>query len=237
MLSDRIKEQILEHAKAEFPKECCGLLIVVKGKHRYFACRNISEDPNTFILNPEDYSSAEELGEVVAVVHSHCNERATPSQADLAACEASNLPWVIVSIPNEEWEQFEPKGFQAPLIGRPYVYGVFDCYSVVRDWYKTQRGIELLDFERVPLWWERGGNWFLENFEKTGFYEVPIEDLKEGDLIFMQCSSPAVNHCAVYLGENKILQHCINRLSSRDVYGGYWRQNTRKVVRFKECVK
>lgn len=40
------------------------------------------------------------------------------------------------------------------------------------------------------------------------------------------------NHAAVYLGDGLMLHHMYGRLSSRDVYGGYWREVTRLVVRF-----
>ena len=35
------KEEALQHAKKENPKEAVGLLLNIKGKERYFACRNL----------------------------------------------------------------------------------------------------------------------------------------------------------------------------------------------------
>ena len=44
----------------------------IKGKERYFPCRNLSmTDHQCFIIDPEDYVKADNTGEIVGVVHSH----------------------------------------------------------------------------------------------------------------------------------------------------------------------
>jgi cell wall-associated NlpC family hydrolase len=106
---------------------------------------------------------------------------------------------------------------------------------LVRDYYKRACGIELLDFEREELWWERGGDLYLQNFERAGFVEVGAS-LREHDVILMQVASSKVNHSAVYVGGGVILQHLMGRLSSRDVYGGYWQKCTRKAIRHRQLV-
>jgi cell wall-associated NlpC family hydrolase len=47
----------------------------------------------------------------------------------------------------------------------------------------------------------------------------------------MQLSSSLPNHAAIYLGDQMILHHSQGRLSSRDVYGGYYWKNTALVLR------
>ena len=83
-LPPSIKEQILQHAQAEQPKECCGVVCVVKGRRRYFPCRNLAATPDEhFVMDPLDYANAEDQGEVVAVIHSHPTMNPKPSEADL----------------------------------------------------------------------------------------------------------------------------------------------------------
>ena len=71
-----------------------------------------------------------------------------PSQADRVACEATALPWFIVSFPSGHWTELRPQGYAAPLVGREWSHGVLDCYSLIRDWYAQERGIDLPDFPR-----------------------------------------------------------------------------------------
>lgn len=68
---------------------------------------------------------------------------------------------------------------------------------------------------------------YVDNLPNEGFKPIPVEDVQPGDLILMQLGSPLPNHAAIYLGDQIILHHVQNRLSSRDVYGkGYYAKNT-----------
>jgi cell wall-associated NlpC family hydrolase len=44
--------------------------------------------------------------------------------------------------------------------------------------------------------------------------------------------SKVPNHGAVYLGDGRIGHHQQNRLSSIDIYGGYYQKMTSKILRF-----
>jgi len=216
---------------AEFPREACGLVVIVKGRERYWPCRNLAVGTDQFILDPQDYLAAELAGDIVGVVHSHPDLPCTPSQADLVACEASGLPWHIVSVPGGQWHYMEPTGYQAPLVGREWSHGVLDCYSLIRDWYARERGLQLPDFARRDEWWLRGDDLYVEHFREAGFVEIDPADIQPGDGILMRVVSPVTNHGAVYLGDNRIIHHVQNRLSCRDIYGDFWRQRTTHVLR------
>lgn len=116
------------------------------------------------------------------------------------------------------------------LIGREWDYGRFDCYCLVRDWF-AQAGVKLNDYPREGFWWERGENWFLENFEREGFVAINPSELAPGCVIIMQIGAKVPNHVAVYLGDNIILHHLINRLSTRDIYGEFYRKVTTHVLK------
>lgn len=242
---------IRAHAVAEYPRECCGLVVDDDELGEvYQPCRNAAPAARDgrdrrgdhFILSKADHGLAMGRGEILAVVHSHPDVPARPSQADRVGCEASGLPWYIVRVDGDEegvatkeLELVEPCGYRAPLIGREFSHGVLDCYALVRDWFFQERGIELPDFERRDNWWADGSgdDLYMQQFKQAGFIIVDREQLQVGDCFIMQVRAKVANHAAVYIGDGMILHHLYARPSRRDIYGGYWEETTRLVVRYK----
>lgn len=232
------------HAVAEYPRECCGVIVVRKGRERYIACRNVAATPEDhFVLSPQDFAAAEDKGEITAIVHSHPDVPARPSEGDRVGCERSGLPWVIVSVmPGEsgpapaDTQVIAPFGYEAPLVGRQWAHGVLDCWALVRDWFARERGVDLPDPPRADGWWDDGSSDLYGNaaMRGAGFVPVAAPEMAAGDVILMQIRSgnQVPNHSAIYLGAGQILHHLHGRLSSRDVYGGYWQEVTRSVWRW-----
>ncbi|TES74150.1 phage tail protein [Burkholderia cepacia] len=244
-MDERIKQAIAEHALAEYPRECCGLVVGTAAGDVYVPGRNIAAVPTEqFGLAAEDYADAEDMGEILAFVHSHPNGRAQPSMADRTVCERSGIPlWVIVSlgvqadgtIGVDDWCEFGPSGYVAPLYGREFLHGVLDCYSLVRDWYLAERGVVLPDFEREDGWWDDGrSNLYIAHYQDAGFLDVGIDvQLEPGDVLLMQIRSKngVPNHAGVYLGDGMFGHHVHGRLSCRAVWGSMWRDSCTTVLR------
>ena len=228
------QEEALNHAKIEDPKECVGLLLNIRGKEKYFPCRNLSMTAHQcFIIDPEDYVKADNTGEIKAIVHSHPVTPPFPSEADKLGCEQSKLPWHIVNPKTEQWGYYEPCGYKPPLKGRPWVWGVTDCWSLVRDFYKEEKGIELLDYERPVTPQEFNDVPLFERYaERTGFKELdPNESLKNGDIILMSIMYNTLNHVAIFL-DGDVLHHLTDRLSCKEPYSAWLQKCTGKRYRY-----
>jgi proteasome lid subunit RPN8/RPN11 len=225
-------QEFLAQAEAAFPLEACGLVVKVGKKTRVLPCRNTHSDPGrAFMIDPNDYAAAEEIGEVLAVYHSHPNNTAEPSMADLASCAALGLPWHIVSWPQAGYRYIEPSGYEAPLEGRQFVYGVHDCMSLVVDYHKTL-GIHIPPFDHGEYgWWTKGRSLYMENLDASGFRIV--SDLRPNDVILMAFDWGVPHHAAVYLGDDILLQHFDGKLSGKSFYGEFYRKATRHFVRHK----
>jgi len=231
---------IQAHAVAEYPRECCGLIVATAGAEAYVACRNVATTPSEhFILPAEDYAAAEDEGEVLALVHSHPDAPAMPSDADRVTCEASGLPWHIISVGKcagsdpecGDLQSIMPCGYVAPLVGRQFAHGILDCYSLVRDFYARELGIQLSEYEREDDWWEKGQDLYsLERLRNEGFELIDGEP-RRGDMILMQIRSSVPNHAGIYLGDGQMLHHLYGRLSEAAPYGGMWSERTRYIVR------
>lgn len=187
---------IQKHAAQEYPKECCGLIIQNGRKQRYIPCSNTADKPEEhFRIPPEEYVVAADEGDIQFIVHSHPDATSRPSVLDSAQCEATGLPWIIISWPEGDVRTLVPTG-DTPIKDRPFVHGIWDCYALVRDWYKQERGIDLPDFERSDEWWTRGENLYMRHYAEAGFYSHS-GPLEVGDVILMQYKADETNHAGI----------------------------------------
>lgn len=246
-----ILEAVRAHATAEYPRECCGLLLAIGRKQRYFPCTNTASEPSEeFRIDPQDYGRAEDIGQVIGIVHSHPDATSRPSPRDLAMCEATQLPWHILSWPEGDLRTITPTG-NTPLLKRPFVHGAWDCWQVCADWYKREWGIEFEAFHREDGWWEQadGPSLYEQAYEAAGFERVGTP--QHGDMIVMDVGrTKHPNHAGVFLGADAtlpdeesgvhgpgpfLLHHIYGRPSEIIVFGGPWLNRTRLILRHRDA--
>lgn len=214
-------QEMISHAESERPREACGLVVKCGSRHRLIRARNLHEDPNQgFRLDPEAWLEVGESEAVIGIYHSHTKGSPDPSMPDLVSCEASRLPWHIVSVPDGEYRYVEPKGFEAPYTERPYAMGVLDCYTVMRDWYMREWNLELPDFDRKPF--VDGENMYETNYGPCGFVRQFDQRFQAGDMLLFQVGRSTLPHAAVCVSEKHILHHPQGRLSLIESVDGFW---------------
>ena len=230
------KEQAVKHASECMPQESCGLLAIIKGEKTYWPCKNIAETGfEYFVIDPDDWAECEDTGEIIGIVHSHPHDPAIPSDNDKASCEYLGFPWHIYSVLTKDWISFEPSGWKAPsLIGRSFIWGVHDCWSLITDWFQENKNIKinytkrpktLKQFIKNPL--------FVKTLPKLGFKELKNkENLQIGDVLLMESVKDVLGHAALYIGDQTILHHSLGKLSCREQFDLNYQQATKKVYRY-----
>ena len=116
------------------------------------------------------------------------------------------------------------------LVGRQWSYGKFDCYTIIRDYYKLI-GIIIPDFKR-PKDLITTESIFMKEAPKNNFKLVNFDDRKENDMLIMKLGTNNPMHGAIFLGNNRILHQKYESLSCAENYSVYYRRNTKAVFRY-----
>lgn len=221
LFGPQVEADAIAHALSAHPEEACGLVV----DNQYIRCHNVSNDClNEFAISDDAY--LEYSDRIQAVIHSHAEHHSSgPSAADMAGQIAMDIPWGLVITngvnclsPGVIWWGCGVE-LNAPLLGRDFVSGVYDCYSQIRSWYWQERQIVLPDFPRDANWWHAGGDLYRENFARAGFAPADRRSPEPGDVFLMQIRSPVTNHGGVYVGDGLGLHHLEDRLSRREPVG------------------
>ncbi len=103
-LPESLAEQVIAHARAEFPNECCGLI----AGHGDVATRvlpttNAEGTPFMYVMDPREQmelmDAIDDAGEdLVAIYHSHTRSAAYPSKTDVELAFFDQPLYVIVSL-------------------------------------------------------------------------------------------------------------------------------------------
>ncbi|MEJ7929841.1 NlpC/P60 family protein [Ramlibacter sp. AN1015] len=239
ILAPEALDAFKRHALQDYPREAAGVLVGAG----YVPCLNVAENPDRdFAISGEELARIElEHGRVKAVLHSHPyhpkqapeHPAEWPSQMDMQCWLRGAVPWGIAATDGEGitpllWlDESAPE----PLVGREFVWGVNDCYSLVRDWFKQQRGVVLPNFAREWRHWDKGVSMYDELFAGAGFVEITAEQVQPGDCVLMRLHGSISSHAAVVTGPDEILHHLFHRLSGYDRLSK-WRRAITKWVRY-----
>ena len=112
-LSAAIVQALIDHARAEYPNEACGLIIggapATNGGEalRYEDTRNKAASPFRYEIDPDDLYritvATDDADEVIwGIVHSHTHTPAVPSPTDLGLAFYPDALYLLVSLSDDE---------------------------------------------------------------------------------------------------------------------------------------
>lgn len=220
-------------AEQHLSTETCALVILQDGSLVLDLVPNTHHDPTSFFRIARRDTEGKD---VQFVLHSHPKSSEAPSLPDRGMCREMKVPWAIYSLVTRKWFYMEPPEKMTPLLGRPFCYGVFDCQTLLRDYYLSELGI-VYECEDIAYgFWNRGEEPYMQLFDRHGFHLVKDRKIRAHDVILMQYASNTTNHAGIITKDGYLLHHTERNVSCQVPYGGYWMEHTTAIVRhYTQC--
>jgi proteasome lid subunit RPN8/RPN11 len=221
-------EEFKNHVLECYPAEAVGF--VIEGS--FVPLANIASSPfESFLVEAGTFITYE--GTIDCILHSHTHSEAckddprTPSEPDMSLAKSTGLPQGICHTDGENVSDIlyfnlkEPD----PLLGRRYISGVYDCHSIVRDYYIMHYNYVMDIMPRDCNWVEDNPTYLVDNLELQGLVKVAKQELRVGDVLIFAYGTRYASHLGVYIGEGKYIHHLKNIPSCEDRLDKYPRQH------------
>lgn len=218
---------IRQLAAATPEQESCGFVL---HNAEVVQVPNSAPDPvHDFRIAASDYAHWDKEG-IRGVWHSHL-ELDGFSPVDQQVLAADTLPWAVYTLASDRFHQCDPTSV-APLVGRPFVYGIYDCYSLVSD--------KLSELGAIIPPWPRGawGEWDTPGFtpfdeQWANFGQRVSTDFRHGDVLFFNLGKHPghTDHVGVVIEPGTFLHHPASRTSRLDRLSPWWLRHLNFAVR------
>lgn len=207
ILSRQTMRDWRDHARRCYPLESCGLIV----GGAYLPAPNAHDDPGSgFKIDPAFLATTPDIE---MILHTH-TKAAHPSRSDMEGQAFTDIPWGIGYCPNgtmEDWFFWGDSLPIRPLKGRNFRWGVTDCYTVVRDWFRLHGSVTLPVFPRERDDFVRG-NALFDQFGEAGFHEIESAEYP-GDVMVFQIDAPVPNHCGVLISQERFIHQPMTGVS------------------------
>ena len=115
-----IVDAIVEQSRAEYPDECCGVILGPVGSDQAIRLKpmiNAAHSPTFYEFDPKDllalYREVDDNDEeIVVIYHSHTETEARPSRTDIAYAGEPGAHYVLVSTREEIAPAIEFRSFR-----------------------------------------------------------------------------------------------------------------------------
>ncbi len=251
-MNSLIKSQIIALANKNPQEEICGFIYYTvngsSGDIFIYPSNNISVDRYcNFEIDPVDYLTCSQKGEICGVYHSHPGHDEAFSSNDVEYIEELGVPLYLYTVDTGKWQEYIPPTYQINLNGLPFIWGLYDCYSTLRNYYRQEFSINVPDYDRGDKFAQdpTSLSLIMNNVQSAGFEIIPHtpdtinETIQIGDVLLFftpSCSRVLPAHFGIFLGKSSFLHHPENVLSREDQLNHYWISKIAYIARHKNRV-
>jgi len=218
MLTEEIKQEIIKHADTS-KNEVCGFLVYTDEGIKVQKKENLINSATEFMMRVDEQS------DYAAYYHSHIDFDQI-SDADIIVSERLGLACVVYNKQSGSFHVYSPTGGKIQYTGRPFLLGFADCLWLIKDYYLYNLNINFIPEPEVlknyvneeeykllmskrftdEAQYVKDNDFLKKYFEDNNFREV--KDIKKNDVLIMKTKTYNFPiHCAIYLGEGRILHH------------------------------
>lgn len=224
-------EVFKQHVLEEYPKEAVG--IVVEGD--FLPLANIASSPfDSFLVEKGIFLTYE--NRIQEILHSHTytasvdEDPRTPSKPDMILAKSTKVTQGIVHTDGVEVSDILYFNKKTPhkLLGRVYISGVYDCFTIVRDYFIFTHNYYIDILPRSSNWLHEDPMYMVENLDKQGFIQVDHHASippEIGDVLVFAFGTKQLSHLGVYVGRGMFIHHLNNRPSCTDKLSKYTKQH------------
>lgn len=170
----------------------------------------------------------------VAIIRTNATDMSVPDDIRTEMNE-NNLVYTAIGADNpNNSKSFLPDRYLERINyeDRVYIYGVTDCFTLIRDYFRNNYGIYLpSNIDRSFGWWFMGRDLYTDNFASYGFQETR-DYIKKDDVLIFRFDTGAPSHAAIYMGDGMMLHHMLGRFSCIEPYDGSYKMNLVGVLRY-----
>ncbi len=182
-------------------------------------------------MDPLDYFLASRQGQIEYLFHSQPS--LIPSDLDVLNAKNHNIKSLLYSTEKDEFTFINPnqKLSLNRYIGRPFILGIEDCFTLVRDYYKNELDIEIFNYNRNEEILKEDDNLIERNIEKENFKKVSFAE--KHDILVFKYQGRFPHHMGIYIENDLFLQSWRGRMSNVELLTREYRNRISFIMRHK----
>lgn len=235
--SEDYYNKIIEFAEENPDEEVCGFVYLDRLLNPHISKEvNQSDDKrNSFSISPRRFI---EQKNIIGIYHSHPYGGPEPSEMDKANSEEMQIPFLIYSIQKKDFWLHYPDSYEpVKLTGRPFVRGFYQCFCLIKDYLRTEAGINE-DYSEYNYWPDMVGvnaNKYLIKLLHNKFTRIRDKSIKKHDILIFDAKD-VTYHVGMYAGFNRFYHHASFKLSDLDDFNEKWQRRVKYVFRHNSFV-